>query len=212
MPAFVNASNVRAYAGIDGITAPWSEANLGSNIRAASAFLEKRTGRQFELQLNTTKKFTTNGQAYINVPDLRSVSSLTLSTAAQTADTDYYLIPDHQQTGVYIGVQFRGFGRGTDYRTRADWFDRNLDRHPWLVGSEPNDLSITGDWGHSPIPEEVMHATKVLAAWFTRRPDALLGGVSVTAGGTEVDLGAIPAEVRLFIEEWKLSAQVVGVG
>lgn len=212
MPAFVNASNVRSYAGIDGLNAPWTEANLASNIRAASAFLEKRTGRQFELQLATTKTFTTNGEAYINIPDLRTASAVSLSDSAQTADTDYHLIPDHQQTGVAIGIQFRGFGRGTDYRSRADWFDRNLDRYPYLVGSEPNDLSITGDWGHSPLPDELMHATKVLAAWYTRRPDALLGGVSVTAGGTEVDLGAMPAEVRQFIEDWKLSAQVVGVG
>lgn len=214
MPAFVNASNVRAYAGIDGINEPWSEHNLGSNIRAASAFLTKRTGRQFELQLNTTKVFTTNGEAYINIPDLRGTGSLSVSlnSSAQTRDTDFHLIPDHQQTGVYIGIQFRGFGRSMDYRSRSDWFDRNLDRHPWLVGSEPNDLSITDDWGHSPLPEELLHATKVLAAWYTRRPDALLGGVSVTAGGTEVDLGALPAEVRQFIEDWKLSAQVVGVG
>jgi hypothetical protein len=27
-----------------------------------------------------------------------------------------------------------------------------------------------------------------------------------------VDLGAMPAEVRQFIDDWKLSAQVVGVG
>ena len=212
MPAFVNASNVRAYAGIEGISEPWSEHNLSSNIRAASAFLQKRTGRQFELQLATTKTFTTNGEAYINIPDLRSTTGITLNGAAQTSGTDYHLIPDHHQTGVYIGIQFRGFGRSMDYRSRSDWFDRNLDRYRWMVGSEPNDLSITGDWGHSPYPEELMHATKVLAAWYTRRPDALLGGVSVTAGGTEVDLGALPAEVRQFIEDWKLSAQVVGVG
>ena len=79
MPAFVNASNVSSYAGIDGISAPWTEANLGSNIRAASAFLQKRTGRQFELQLSTTKVFTTNGQAYISIPDLQTASSVSLS-------------------------------------------------------------------------------------------------------------------------------------
>lgn len=209
MPAFVNASNVRSYAGVDGINAPWGEANLASNIRAASAFLQKRTGRQFELQLNTTKVFTTNGEAYISIPDLRSVTSVSLNASSQTRDTDYYLIPDHQQTGVYIGIQFRGFGSRLDYRSRADWFDRNLDRYPWMVGSEPNDLSITGDWGHNPLPDELLHATKVLAAWYTRRPDALLGGVSVTAAGSEVDLSQIPSEVRQFIEDWKIQAAVV---
>ena len=213
MPAFVNASNVRAYAGIDGITAPWTEHNLGSNIRAASAFLQKRTGRQFELQLATTKKFTTNGEAYINLPDLRTATTVNLNDSAQTLDTDFHLIPDHQQTGVSIGIQFRPFGRRADYRSFSNWFDTNLDRR-WYEGftSDANDLVITGDWGHSPLPEELMHATKVLAAWYTRRPDALLGGVVLTAQGTEQDQSMIPVEVLKFIEDWKLSAQVVGVG
>ena len=104
MPAFVNASNVRAYAGIDGINAPWSEANLGSNIRAASAFLEKRTGRQFEVQLNITKTFTTNGQAYLSIPDLQTLTSISRNGSALTQDTDVWLIPDAQQSGVAIGL------------------------------------------------------------------------------------------------------------
>lgn len=210
---FVNASNVRAYAGIDGITSPWDEHNLSSNIRAASAFLQKRTGRQFELQLATTKKFTTNGEAFVALPGLRTATSVTLASSALEADNTFHLIPDHQQTGVYIGIQFRPFGRGADYRSWPDWFDTNKDRRygHWFT-SDPNDLVIVGDWGYASIPEEVMHATKVLAAWFTRRPDSLLGGVSVTAGGTEVDLGAIPAEVKLFIEEWKIGRAVASVG
>lgn len=213
MPAFVNASNVRAYAGIDGLVAPWGEDNLASNIRAASAFLEKRTGRQFELQVGATKKFTTNGEAFVALPGLRTATSVTLASSALEADNTYHLIPDTQQTGSYIGIQFRPFGRGGSYRSWPDWFDTNKDRR-WGVGftSDPNDLVIVGDWGYDPIPEEMMHATKVLAAWFTRRPDALLGGVSVTAGGTEVDLGALPAEVRLFIEEWKIGRAVASVG
>jgi len=215
MPAFTNASNVRAYAGVMAINAQddrWNAGPLGSNIRAASAFLEKRTGRQFELQLATTKTFTTNGEAFISLPGLRSASSATRNASTITADTDYWLIPDNQQTGVYIGMQFRPFGHAADYRSRADWFDRNLDRYRGLVGSEPNDLTITGDWGYVDYPEELVHVTNVLAAWFTRRPDSLLGGVSVTAGGTEVDMGALPAEVRLFIDGWKIGNQIVGVG
>lgn len=209
---FVNASNVRAYAGVDGIIAPWSEANLGSNIRAASAFLERRTGRQFTPQSATTKKFTTNGEAFIAIPDLRTASSVTLAGSTLTADTDYWLIPDVQQSGVYLGIQFRPFGGRGGYRSWPNWFDTNLDRrwHPGYT-SDPNDLSITGDWGHDPYPEELLHATKALAAWYTRRPDALLGGVSVSANGTEIDLSLIPVEVRAFIEAWKVGESVVSI-
>lgn len=207
--AFVNASNVRAYAGVDSINVPWTEANLGSNIRAASQFLEKRTGRQFTPQLATTKKFTTNGEAFVAIPDLRTASSVVLASSTMTADTDYWLIPDAQQTGVYVGIQFRPFGSRGGYRSYPNWFDTNLDRRWHLgYGSDPNDLVITGNWGHDPYPEELLHATKALAAWFTRRPDALLGGVSVTSNGTEIDLSAIPIEVRAFIEGWKVGGLV----
>lgn len=213
MPAFVNASNVRAYAGVTGIDAPWTEANLGSNIRAASAFLEKRTGRQFELQLATTKKFTTNGEAYISIPDLRTVTTITLAASSQTADTDYYLIPDHQQTGVYIGVQFRPFGSRASYLSYSDWFDTNKDRR-WYSGftSDPNDLVITGDWGHDPIPEEVMHATKALALYYTKRPDASLSNTIQTPEGNVLDLSQLPVEVKTFIDEWKITSAVASVG
>lgn len=218
MPAFVNASNVRAYAGVMAIDATddrWNEPQLGSNIRAASAFLQRRTGRQFEVQLGATKKFTTNGSSYLSIPDLSSATSVTLSGTALTADTTYWLVPDAQQSGVSIGIQFRPFGRRADYRSFPDWFDTNKDSHLWpgnWGGSDPNDLVIVGDWGHDPLPDELLHATAVLAAWITRRPDALLGGVSVTSAGTEIDLSAIPVEVRSFIEAWKIGESVVSAG
>ncbi len=213
MPAFTNASNVRAYAGIMAINAQddrWNAGPLGSNIRAASSFLEKRTGRQFELQTATTKTFTTNGEAYISLPGLLNLTSTTLAGTSLTVGSDAFLIPDTQQSGVYIGMQFRPFGRGSDYRGYPNWFDTNLDRR-WYPGftSDPNDLAITGDWGFVSYPEELVHVTNVLAAWYTRRPDSLLGGVSVTAGGTEVDMGALPVEVRLFIDEWKIGNSLV---
>lgn len=218
MPAFTNASNVRLYAGIEQIDSDddrWNEGQLGSNIRAASQFLERRTGRQFELQTAATKRFTTNGEAFVALPGLRTASSVTLAGSALTADETYHLIPDAQQTGLSIGIQFRPFGRRADYRSYPTWFDTNLDRR-WYSGftSDPNDLVIVGDWGFSEYPPELIHATNVLAAWYTRRPDALLGGVSVTANGTEIDLSAIPVEVRLFIEGWKIASEgsVVSVG
>lgn len=216
MTAFTNASNVRAYAGVMAINAQedrWQEGPLGSNIRAASAFLQKRTGRQFEVQLNTTKTFTTNGEAFIAIPDLQSASSITLAGSTMTLDTDAWLVPDAQQSGVFTGLQFRPFGRSADYRSFPNWFDTNLDRR-WHRGysSDPNDLSITGDWGHDPLPDELISVTNVLAAWITRRPDSLLGGVSVTPGGTEIDMGALPIEVRLFIDAWKIGNSIVAVG
>lgn len=217
MPAFTNASNVRAYAGIDAINAQndrWNEGPLSSNIRAASAFLEKRTGRQFELQLATTKTFTTNGEAFIAVPGMRNNNpTITLADTVLTVDTDAFLIPDHQQTGVYIGLQFRPFGSRADYRSWPNWFDTNLDRR-WYPGytSDPNDLTVRDDWGYVNYPEELIHVTNVLAVWFTKRPDASLSNTIQTPDGNVFDLSALPTEVQLFIAEWKIGNQIVAVG
>lgn len=209
MPAFVNASNVRSFAGITGITEPWSEANLGSNIRAASAFLQRKTGRQFELQTGVTKTFTTNGDAYVAIPDLQSATSVVLHESTQTADTDYYLVPDTLQTGVYLGIQFPSYGLRGGYRSFSDWFDRNLDRY--LPRTVPNNLTITGDWGHDPLPDELLYATKALAAFMTKNPDALLSGFTSTPDGTLVEAGDLPKVVASFIETWKIGSAVVSV-
>jgi hypothetical protein len=208
MPVFVNASNVRSFAAIDSINHPWSESNLGSNIRAASAFLQRATGRQFEAQTGVTKKFTTNGQAYISIPDLRTATSITLSGTSMTLDTDAWLLPDSQQSGVYVGMQFRPYGGRGGYRSFPDWFDTNKDRWYGLYGSDVHDLSITGDWGHDPLPDELLHATKALALWYTKRPDASLSNTLQTPDGNIFDLSSLPAEVTTFIANWKVGSFV----
>lgn len=204
---FVTASNVRSFAGITGINDPWSEANLGSNIRTASALLQRLTGRQFEAQTAVTKKFTTHGDAYVAIPDLRIATTVTLHESAMTADTDYYLVPDTLQTGVYLGIQFPSYGQRGGYRSHADWFDRNLDR--WYPQRVPDNLVITGDWGHDPIPEDVLYATKALAAFLTKNPDALLSGFTQTPDGTLVEAGDLPKVVASFIQTWKVGQSVI---
>jgi hypothetical protein len=209
MPAFVNASNVRSFAGIDGITGVWSEANLGSNIRTASSLLQRWTGRQFEFQAGVTKKFTTHGDSYIAIPDLKTASVVTLHESSQTADSDYFLVPDTLQTGVYLGVQFAAYAGRGGYRSHADWFDRNLDRY--LPRTVPNNLVITGDWGHDPLPDDLLYATKALAAFLTKNPDALLTGFTATPDGTLVEAGDLPKVVASFISTWKVGNAVVSM-
>lgn len=213
MTAFIDEQSVRDYLGVTGTTGSYSTAQLGSNIRAASYFLQKETGRQFEAQSATTKKFTTDGRAQLSIPDIRTVSSLTLQGAAQTADAGYWLVPDRMNSGIYVAVQLRQYDTGAlGYLANPQWFDRNLDRD-WARGrtSLPNDLSITGDWGWATYPEPLLHATKLLAGWYTLRPSSVLANVSVTAEGTERRYGDLPPEVVSFIEQWRLGDQAVGI-
>lgn len=213
MATFVTPATVRNYLNITATTGQFSDSLIGSNINAASSFLQHRTGRQFEWQgSNVRKTFTTEGRAYLTIPDLRQANTVTLQGTDLTADSTYYLIPDRNNTGVFTGIQFRAFGQGRDYRGNPEWFDRNLDswryRGEWSL---PNDLSITGEWGHVTLPPELLHATTVLAGYYTKRPDAVLSGGIQTPEGGIFDLSALPVEVTTFIADWKLGENVVGV-
>ena len=220
MVAFIVASDVRDYLSTTGSTGRWSDAQIGSNIRAASAWLQRKTGRQFEAQDNTSKTFTTLGRAILNIPDLRAVDSVTKTSTALTAD-EYDLLPDRHTTGIYTGIQFRvPYGAGWDYRSDSQWFDRNLDRPNYSGGlagyaSQPNDLVIVGDWGYNPqipgtaptMPDDILHAVKVLAAFYTLRPASVLAGAQVTPEGALLTYRELPVEVRIFLEEWTLGEQ-----
>lgn len=221
-PNLVTAAAVREYMGLNSVSSDsrYSDDTIGSNIRAAGWYLERATGRTFE-DVTATRKYTTNGATFLVLPGLRTASAVTLSGSALTADSTYYLIPDVQQSGVYTGIQFRAFrarSGGPAYLSNPEWFDRGLDmRNPYgedALTSVPNDLSIAGDWGWADgdVPEPVLHAVKVLAAFYTKRPDALLSGAIQTPDGTTLDLSQLPVEVRVFIEEWRVTPAATGVG
>ena len=220
MPTFVPVSAVRDYLGQTSTTGRYSDANLGSNIRAASGFLQKSTGRQFEQQDAKLKTFTTYNRAIVHIPDLRSVDTLTLDGSALEADETYHLLPDRRSSGIYTAVQFRipdTAYSGSWYLSDPNWFDKGLDLRKWSgYTSQANNLKITGDWGYltgsePTVPEELLHATKILAAWYTLRPDSVLANISVSPDGVVSQYGNLPPEVLSFIQEWGLGEQAVAV-
>lgn len=207
MATFITAQQVRDYLNVTATTGQFSTAIIGSNINAASGFLERRTGRQFTWQgSNVTKVFSTQGRSYVAIPDLIVASSVLLQGVDLVADESYWLIPDRNNTGVFTGIQFRAYDT-YDYRSNPEWWDRNLDSRLWGhygQGRLPNDLKITGQWGHVTYPSELLHATLVLAAYYTKRPDAVLSGGIQTPEGGIFDLSRLPVEVGQFIDDWKV--------
>ena len=220
MAAFVPVSAVRDYLGQTSTTGRYSDANLGSNIRAASGFLQKTTGRQFEQQDATLKTFSTYNRAIVHIPDLRSVDSLTLDGSALEANETYHLLPDRRSSGIFTAVQFRipdTTWNHAWYLADSQWFDKGLDLRKWSgYTSEANNLLITGDWGYltgsePSMPEELLHATKILAAWYTLRPDSVLANISVSPDGVVSQYGQLPPEVVSFLAEWSLGEQATAI-
>lgn len=210
MAEFIVPDNVRDYLTVTGVTGQWSNAVIGSNIAAASGNLQRWTNRQFEVQGSNsavTKKFTTHGRAFLVIPDLQRADLVRLDGVTLTEDTSFWLVPDRHQTGVFVGIEL--LPRRAAYTRRPDRFDVTYPRYRY--DTLPNDLVITGVWGHEPYPSELLHATTVLAAYYTKRPDAVLGGVSLTPQGNEIDLSQLPREVADFIRDWKLDDPMVSV-
>lgn len=211
MVAFITAEQLRDYLHLDADASDerYGDELLGSNIRAASSFLQRITRRQFEQQDDTAKSFTTNGKANIIIPDLRNATSVTLQESTLDANETYWLINDPVEPSVYTAVQVRPFG-SANYRSNPSWFDRNLDTYygrGWPLSSLPRDLVIVGDWGYAPedYPEDLLLATKLLAAWHTRRPESVLANVRITPEGSELRYGDLPKEVAQFINDWQLT-------
>lgn len=213
-PAFVTAQMVRDYISLEvAATSQYSDATLGSNIRAAANMMEFTTRRWLYGRTAATFTATTNGQASVTIPGLRTATSATVNGSALDVDESYWLVPDPAQTGLYTAIQLRAVGR--DWRYSRDWFDRGLDLPgPGDYSSTPNDLVIVGDWGFlaGTEPEEVLHVNKVLAGFLTLRPAALLSGGFSTQQGSSFDLSAFPIEFQAFVSRWQLRRMVAAVG
>lgn len=201
MNLWLTAADLRLYLGTEQATGRYSDAPLGSNIRAAQGMLERETGRRFDTGSGTVT-ISTNGKAVVSIPDLRSVTSVSLQDTPLVASETYWLLPDAKHSGVYVNLQLRPFGG--DFRGNPQWFDRNLDQ-PWYNGgSLPNDLVIVSDaWGWDSKPDELLIGVKALAAWLTKRADAVLAGGLIDQAGNIFDYSNWPAEAqaarRLFL-------------
>lgn len=216
MPQFIDPQVVRDYLGTQDTVATkqWSNSLIGSNIAAASDNLQRWTNRQFEPQgSNTavTKVFSTEGAASITIPDLRSTSAITLNGATITENETFYFVRDRNQSGVYVGLEFPGFRNR--WSPGLNTFDINYNHLRWgeyRFETLPNNLSITGVWGHDPYPASLLHATMILAGYYTLRPDALLGGaVNRLESGVIFDLSQLPNEVQKFVQEWRIETNSV---
>lgn len=222
-PAFCSVASVREYMRLNSASSDsaYSDDTINSNIRAAAYLMMKKTGRIFQ-DTTVSLKYTTNGKPYIPLPGMRSVSSVTQQGTALVADSTYYLIPDPMQSGLYTAIQLRGFGAarsdGPWYLHNPEWFDRDLDNPRYFPQGQwtslPNDLVVAGSAGYldADMPETVRHVNKVLAVFFTKRPDAILSGAVSTPDGSSFDLSGYPIEFQDFVREWKVGGYVESPG
>lgn len=239
MRLVVSPDTVRDYLRLNspGSSSQYSDTTLGSNIRAAQQYIERKTHRFWYDRPGITWATTTMLETAIPLPGFRTITSCTWGGAVQTVavpgdDTQYpsaWALMEPTEGvedghALIVGLQFRPWRTDTEgpwWLGDAGWFDKGLDSpsYPanWGGGypasSMPNDLVIVGDGGYEPErePEPYLNAVKVLAAWYTLRPSSVLTDVALTPGRRELTYEQMPEEVYEFIADWKAGRQAVGL-
>lgn len=210
MSQFATAAELRTFMDLTGTTGQKSTDSLDLLLQSSSDWLEAATGRRITAD-SSNRTFSTNGQPFMVIPDLRSATSVTLQSTVLTADTSYWLKPSREDPTVFTGINVRPWGQGRvySYLANPEWWDRNLDSPlARYYGTLPNDLVIAGSWGHLTTPPEWKVATMALAAYTFAHRDALFAAAKVTPEGNLLDLSRYPTEVQALLTQWTNYDQV----
>lgn len=237
MNFIVAPDDVRQYLELNspGSTSKYSDQTIGSNIRSAQSYLEQECHAYFWDHGTVTWSTTSMTQAQVPIPGFRAFTSVTWGTTAMTvglpgdnSSPSVWAIPEQSpglDTPLYVALQFRPWrvqDAGPWWLADSGWFDKGLDSpfYPGNYGggyaftSMPNDLVIVGDGGYAAgtEPENLRHAVKVLAAFYTMRPASILADVAITPSGGVITYSQMPAEVSEFIADRQSGQQVASLG
>ncbi len=167
------------------------EALLTDLLEGSSLFIERITGRQFHPEPETddedavAKTFSTHGQEFVTVPDLREIESATLGGA---------------EIDAYTESAGSGYVISGTLPTPSLWLS-GLD-YPTLTR---NDLVITGYWGFSPVPADIKDACLRLAArGYKERAAGFSDSVSDAEGGLLSYFRQLPAFVQAVVNSYRL--------
>jgi len=163
-------------------------------ITSASKRIMAYTQRQFSPAVTAaTYKFRYNGRGVLNLApyDLRSVTTIQIDTdttePTTLTSTEYRLAPIPVQNGVYSYVYLKGYPvfRLTD-------------------GSSPDyrEVSITGNWGYSAVPDDVARACAITVVYMLRTQSQFITDEYQGSNGLNTNM-PIPGAAMSLLESYK---------
>ena len=209
----VTLSELKAYLGVTGTQDDVRIASVASN---ASIMAERDTGRTFAVTSNTTRRYSTDGQASLVIHDRPYTDGsrvVTLGGVVQTDGSGYWLLPDRRNQDVSTTIQLRYYdtSRPDWYKASPNWFDANLDS-PRLANGTPLDLVIQGVEGHPSLPLDVKQAVLELAAYLYWRERSGASGFVSTPQGDQVEVSSdYPESYQTMVRNWRIRTAVVGI-
>lgn len=205
-------SDLKTYLGLTG---SGDDGLIDQLLPIGLAMAERDTGRTFASGSNTTTTYSSDGNALIGIADRPTTDPsrvVTWQGATLIEGTNAWFLPDRRDPNISTTLQIRQFdtGRGDWYKADPYWFDKNLDRPRYALGT-PLDVSITGVIGH-PFPRnEVSGAILILDAFLYWRAKSGATGAAYAITGESVSLAETPPEYQDFVRTWKVRTAVAGV-
>lgn len=206
-------SDLKAYLGL---TTTNDDALIDQLLPIGLGLAERDTGRTFASGSNSQTTYSSNGDALIPIHD-RPVTdpsrSVTWNGTTLVEGTTCWFLPDRRDPNISIALQIRRFdtSRIDWYKADPQWFDKNLDRPRYPMGS-PNDVIVNGIIGH-PFPRsEVSGAILVLDAYLFWRAKSGSSGSAYDISGEAVSLASTPPEYQEFVRTWRVQSGVASVG
>ena len=205
-------SDLKTYLGL---TSTSDDTLIDQLLPIGLGLAERDTGRTFASSSNTTRTYSSNGDAVISIHDRPMTDAsrvITWQGATLVEGTNAWLLPDRRDPNISTSLQIRTFdtSRAEWYKSDPDWWDKNLDSGRWPLGM-PSDISITGIIGH-PFPRnEVSGAILILDAFLYWRAKSGASGATFSLTGDPVSLALTPPEYQDFVRTWRVSRAVAGV-
>jgi hypothetical protein len=209
----VTLTELKAYLGVTGSQDDVRIASAASN---ASIMAERDTGRTFAVTSNTTRVYSTDGQASLVIHDRPYSDPLrvvTLNGATMNEGESVWFLPDRRNPDVTATIQLRhyDYGRPDWYKVDPQWWDKNLD-HPRAFVGQPNDLTIQGVVGHPAITDDVHQAVLELAAYLYWRERSGASGFVNTPQNDQVELGSdYPEAYQAMVRNWRIRTAVTSI-
>lgn len=158
-----------------------SDGAVQAACTVASRAVEKLCGRYFYQDGSATARyFPVDDNWYARVDDISTTTGLLVATddaydgtysTSWTITTDFTLEPiNPSSTGVTVPwTQICATGANKIF--------------PKSYWGRPNPLKVTAKWGWASVPDDVVHATRIYAAWLFKQKDAPDGFVNVDGWG-----------------------------
>ena len=198
-----------------GLTTTTDDSLIAQLLPIGLAMAERDTGRTFASGSNTSRTYSSNGEALITIHDRPTVDAsrtVTWNGASLTEGSSCWFLPDRRDPNISTQLQIRPFDTSRPDWFKADpmWFDKNLDRMRFPQGM-PNDIVVNGVIGH-PFPRnEVSGAILILDAFLYWRAKSGATGSAYDISGDSVSLSQTPPEYQDFVRNWRVRTAVANV-